>query len=200
MSESRGPGARSRGRSPFKDTAPGARWGRLYTRKVREATRFLLVGGMNYVVDVGVFNALRATVLAFQPVTAKVISAVIATLFSWVVNRSWTFSAREKRPILQEFVGFMTVNALGLLPPVVCLWISHYLLHFTSQLADNISANIIGVGLGTLLRYVGYSKVVFGPDKDATSGTHGAVHGIDEDSASRGTPGAVHGIEATEAK
>lgn len=136
-------------------------------QKIREIIRFLLVGGMNYVVDVGVFNALRATVLATHPVTAKVISAIVATLFSWVMNRSWTFKARAKRPILHEFVGFMTINALGLLPPVICLWISHYLMGFTSQLADNISANIIGVGLGTLLRYVGYSKIVFKAEKDA---------------------------------
>lgn len=130
-------------------------------QKLGEIIRFLLVGGMNYLVDVGVFNALRATILTTHPVTAKIISTVTATLFSWIMNRSWTFKARAKRPILHEFIGFMTINALGLLPPIICLWISHYLLDFTSQLADNISANIIGVGIGTLLRYFGYSKIVF---------------------------------------
>lgn len=138
-------------------------WEARRQRRLIEGLRFLLVGGMNYVVDVGVFNALRATVLATQPVSAKVISATVATLFSWVVNRSWTFSTRARRRMLHEFIGFMVINALGLVPPVVCLWLSHYVLGFESQLADNISANIIGVALGTLVRYLGYSLVVFNP-------------------------------------
>lgn len=144
------------------------RWEAHRQRRLIEGLRFLLVGGMNYVVDVGVFNALRATVMATQPVSAKVISATIATLFSWVVNRSWTFSTRARRRILHEFMGFMVINALGLVPPVVCLWFSHYVLGFESQLADNISANVIGVALGTLVRYLGYSLVVFNPKPETT--------------------------------
>lgn len=131
------------------------------TQKIGEIIRFLIVGGMNYIVDVSIFNLLRATILAAQPVSAKVISVIIATLFSWIMNRSWTFKKRNKRPLLHEFIGFMAINALGLLPPIICLWISHYFMQLTSQLADNISANIIGVALGTLLRYVGYSQIVF---------------------------------------
>ncbi|MDO5728686.1 MAG: GtrA family protein [Actinomycetaceae bacterium] len=144
------------------------RWEARRQRRLIEGLRFLLVGGMNYVVDVGVFNALRATVMATQPVSAKVISATVATLFSWVVNRSWTFSTRARRRMLHEFIGFMVINALGLVPPVVCLWFSHYVLGFESQLADNISANIIGVALGTLVRYLGYSLVVFNPKPKST--------------------------------
>lgn len=142
-------------------------WDTKRQRTVVEGVRFLTVGALNYVVDVGVFNLLRGWVMASHPVSAKVISVVAATLFSWVMNRSWTFSSRQRRPLLAEFVGFMTVNALGLVPPVICLWVSHYLMNFTSQFADNISANIIGVGLGTLLRYVGYSAVVFNPRRAA---------------------------------
>ncbi|MDO5720381.1 MAG: GtrA family protein [Actinomycetaceae bacterium] len=136
-------------------------WSAHSQRTTIEGVRFLLVGGMNYVVDVGVFNLLRATLLAAQPVTAKVISAVVATLFSWVANRSWTFSTRARGRMLHEFAGFIAVNLLGLLPPVVCLWLSHYVLGFDSQLADNISANIVGVALGTVVRYVGYTLYVF---------------------------------------
>lgn len=131
--------------------------------QVLEGLKFLLVGGMNYVVDLGVFNALRFTVLSHYVVTAKVISAVAATLFSWVMNRSWTFANRQRHSLGREFISFMVINALGLAPPVVCLWVSHYLMGLTGALADNVSANIIGVGLGTLLRYVGYSRVAFGP-------------------------------------
>lgn len=142
-------------------------WSARSQRSTIEGVRFLLVGGMNYVVDVGVFNLLRATLMAAQPVTAKVISAVVATLFSWVANRSWTFSTRARRRMLHEFAAFIGVNILGLLPPVICLWVSHYVIGFDSQLADNISANIIGVALGTLVRYMGYTLYVFNDDSQS---------------------------------
>ena len=42
-----------------------------------------------------------------------------------------------------------------------CLAISHYLLDFTSRLADNIAANVIGLGLGTAFRFWSYRRWVF---------------------------------------
>ena len=53
------------------------------------------------------------------------------------------------------------MNGLGMLPAVICLGVSHYLLGFTSLLADNISANIIGLVLGTILRFFLYEHTVF---------------------------------------
>jgi putative flippase GtrA len=45
-----------------------------------------------------------------------------------------------------------------------CLWVSHYLLGFESALADNISANVIGLVLGTVFRFWGYHNWVFPND------------------------------------
>jgi putative flippase GtrA len=42
-----------------------------------------------------------------------------------------------------------------------CLWLSHYALGLDSPIADNISANVIGLGLGTLFRFWSYRKWVF---------------------------------------
>ena len=44
---------------------------------------------------------------------------------------------------------------------VGCLWFSHYVLELTSPLADNIAANVVGVGLGTIFRYFCYKYLVF---------------------------------------
>jgi hypothetical protein len=41
------------------------------------------------------------------------------------------------------------------------LVISHDLLGLTSRLADNVSANVVGLALGTLFRYWSYKKFVF---------------------------------------
>ena len=48
-----------------------------------------------------------------------------------------------------------------------CLWFSHYALGLTSALVDNISANVIGLGLGTLFRFWSYRKWVFPAIPDA---------------------------------
>ena len=40
--------------------------------------------------------------------------------------------------------------------------ISHYVLGFTSLLADNIAANVVGLVLGTAFRFLMYRYWVFG--------------------------------------
>ncbi len=49
-----------------------------------------------------------------------------------------------------------------------CLWFTHYALGFDSIIADNISANVIGLALGTIFRFWSYRKWVF-PDTAAVS-------------------------------
>lgn len=123
--------------------------------------KFCLVGGMNYLVDVSVFNLLMVSWLSSHPLTSKILAAAVATIFSWVVNRQWTFRNQRTDNRLQEFIGFAVVNLLGMVPAVICLGISHYLLGLTSLLADNISANIIGLILGTILRFFLYEHLIF---------------------------------------
>ena len=78
-----------------------------------------------------------------------------------MVNRQWTFRSQRTDNRLQEFIGFAVVNVLGMVPAVICLGVSHYLLGLTSLLADNISANIIGLILGTILRFFLYEHLIF---------------------------------------
>ena len=119
--------------------------------------KFCLVGGMNYLVDVSVFNLLMVSWLSSHPLTSKILAAAVATIFSWVVNRQWTFRNQRTDNRLQEFIGFAVVNLLGMVPAVICLGISHYLLGLTSLLA----ANIIGLILGTILRFFLYEHLIF---------------------------------------
>ena len=61
----------------------------------------------------------------------------------------------------REFVTFVLVNLAGLGVELIPLWISHYLMGFTSVWADNLAGSIIGTGLGTIFRYFAYRQVVF---------------------------------------
>lgn len=127
--------------------------------------KFGAVGALSYVIDIGLFNLLvHSSWAPFEekPVTGKVISVVVATIVSWIGNRYWTFKEERAGSVLREFVLFALVNGGGILISAGSLWFSRYVLGYTSPLADNISANIIGVGLGTIFRYLCYRYLVFG--------------------------------------
>jgi len=133
---------------------------------LRQALSFLLVGGVGFVVDVAVFNALRTTVLSVDPIVAKVISTSLAIAANWIGNRYWTFRSERRRgsriQVLREAVEFGLVSAVGSLIALGCLWISHYALGLTSLLDDNIATNVVGLALGTAFRFALYRFWVFG--------------------------------------
>lgn len=133
-------------------------------------TRFGLVGTVGLLVDLGVFNLLRVTVLSPDdfhegPVVAKIISTSLAIVTNWLGNRHWTFREHRGRQLVREGVEFGVVSVGGMLIGLLCLWVSHYLLGYTSILADNISSNVIGLGLGTLFRFSMYKFWVFAPHR-----------------------------------
>jgi len=132
---------------------------------VHQIMKFGVVGLVALVVDVGLFNILRFAggegPLYDKPLTAKVISVIVATTVAYIGNRIWTFSDRGRTSYLREYVLFFVLNGVALLITLSCLWFSHYALGLTSPLADNISANVIGLGLGTLFRFWSYRKWVF---------------------------------------
>ena len=104
--------------------------------------RFGVVGLVGVVVDVGIFNLLRLTVLAPElihegPVIAKVISTSIAIATNWIGNRYWTFGSMRRSHVLREGLEFALVSVGGMAIALLCLWISHYLLGFTSALASH---------------------------------------------------------------
>jgi putative flippase GtrA len=137
---------------------------------IAQLARFGVVGAVGFVVDVGVFNLLRGTLLDPAhihegPVLAKVISTSLAIVVNWLGNRYWTFRKEARKHPASEAVEFFVVSLVGMGIGLGCLWISHYVLGYTSQLADNISANVIGLGLGTVFRFALYRWWVFNPKR-----------------------------------
>jgi putative flippase GtrA len=134
-------------------------------RGAGELSRFGVVGIGAFVIDVGLFNLLVHVgdpgVLADKPLTAKTISAVVATVFAYQANREWTWKDRSRRGFWREYSLYFLLNAIGLVITLLPLALSRYVLDLNSALADNISANVIGVGLGTLFRFWSYRRWVF---------------------------------------
>lgn len=132
---------------------------------VHEAAKFGVVGLAAMVIDVGLFNLLLygtgQGLLAGKPLTAKVVSVVVAATFAYFGNRLWTFRDRESTGYAREYALFFALNGIGMGIALGCLWLSHYAFGLTSPLADNISANGAGLALGTLFRFFTYRKWVF---------------------------------------
>jgi len=146
-------------------TAPEGRWERLYSpfrALAHEIAKFGIVGATAFVIDVGAFNLLLyGGILTDRPITSKIISVAIATTFAYFANRYWTFRRRGHTTMRREYVLFFLLNGVAMLISVAVLWFSHYVLGLTSPLADNISANVVGLALGTLFRFWSYRKWVF---------------------------------------
>ena len=138
------------------------------TRMRTELGKFGVIGLVAYIIDLTIFNVLRFSggegPLYDKPLTAKVISVLAATTFAYFGNRHWTFKDRTRSSFRREYGLFFVFNAVGMIISLSCLWISHYVLGFDSALADNISANVIGLVLGTIFRFWGYHNWVFPND------------------------------------
>jgi putative flippase GtrA len=134
-----------------------------------ELGRFGVVGVAGVIVNLAVFNLLRLTVLSEDSeflgaqdrvITAKVIATLVSILFAWVAHRSWTFRTHKTHRPVRELVVFALVNLVAIVAEAGTLAVSHYVFAFTSLAADNV-ASVIGIGIGTVLRYVGYKVFVF---------------------------------------
>jgi len=139
----------------------------------RELLKFGMVGGTTWVIDTTIFLILKSTVLEPKPVTAKVISVLVATLASYGLNRAWSFRTRGGRERHHEAVLYVLISSIGVAVYAAPLWISRYMLDLrvpavplmTEHLADFISGQIIGVLVGMAFRWWAFRRFVF-PHED----------------------------------
>jgi putative flippase GtrA len=140
---------------------------------IREMLKFGVVGAVAFIIDFGGYNLLvyglhlqvfseQSTlgVLHDKPITAKILSATVATLVAWVGNRLWTFRHRRNRQATHELALFVMFNVIAMVIAATCLGISRYVFDLHTQLADNVT-NLFGIAIGTLFRFWSYRRFVF---------------------------------------
>ena len=132
----------------------------------RDVARFGMVGGLGSLVDIGLFTLLRLTALAGDhvagaPILAKVLSVIAAIAANWAGNRWWAFRDRRGPHLAREAFTFLAVSLAGSAISLACLALTHYGLGLTSPIADNISANMVGLGIGSVFRFVAVRAWVF---------------------------------------
>jgi putative flippase GtrA len=128
-----------------------------------EVTTFLAVGGAGYIVDVTSFNVLRSEPLlsTIDPSYARTVALALAMMVTYLGNRLLTWRDQASGDRRREVGLFIVFNLIGLGLSVATLVISHDMLGLTSALADNVSANVVGLALGTMFRYWSYKRFVF---------------------------------------
>ncbi|MDO4898972.1 MAG: GtrA family protein [Rothia sp. (in: high G+C Gram-positive bacteria)] len=134
----------------------------------REVMQFLTVGGAAFIINSAVTWSLMHSIFADGHGKAKVVAGVVATIFSWVANRLWTFKEKRTGNKVREAVEFAIVNAIGIGVELGCVLFSYYVLHLTSPIASFISGTLVGTILGTIVRYFLYKFWVFSQGKGKT--------------------------------
>lgn len=135
-----------------------------------ELAKFGTIGVVNAALDIALFNVLNSAV-GMGPLSAKALATTVAATSSYFMNRHWTWKDRARTGLAREYRMFILLSAVGLAIAEACLLVSHYLLGLTHPLWDNLSANGVGLVLGTIWRFWSFKKWVFlpvEPDERAT--------------------------------
>ena len=141
----------------------GHRWQRFAS----EAAKFLTVGGLATLVSFLIFNGLvhgyvdGPGPMHDQPLVAFAIANLVGMVVSYRGSRSWAFRHREAVGVAGGRVSFLVINVVSMAIPLACLAFTRYALGRADPIADNIAANVVGLGLGTLARFWGIRTFIF---------------------------------------
>ncbi len=136
---------------------------------IRQAAKFILVGILNTLIDLGVLNLLIfatgiATGLGFS--AFKGISFLAAVINSYFLNRFWTFKSAGQNDKKKEFSQFFIISVIGFginvgIASLVVNVIGNQLIVF--GISDKIWANIGALAatfVSMVWNFIGYKFIV----------------------------------------
>ena len=127
-------------------------------------SRFLVVGALSTLIEVGVFNLL-VFVWGWDVVAAKVVASLVALVNAYIGNREWTFRHRDRRGRVSEVVLFLVTNAVCTAIGAALVWVgvevvAGILDRQPGAFAVN-NVNLTSIVIVVLLRFVLYHGIVF---------------------------------------
>ena len=136
------------------------------TPKSRKPLTFAVIGVVNTALDFGLLFALKS--LGLPAVAANTISTSIAFIFSFIMNRKYTFKSSGQN-VKCELLLFITVTLFGLwvLQNIVIWLLTPTLTGF--GLAENnavLVAKLFATAVSLAWNYTMYDKVVFKKSTD----------------------------------
>lgn len=119
----------------------------------KRMVKYALVGGLNTGVDFAVFCVMVYGV-GMVTIWAQVLSYSAGLLNSYLLNRKWTFQAKEQRRAL-EMLRFVIINILSFGAATILL------LGLEKWGTGSAFAKIASVALSFVVNYLGYRLWVF---------------------------------------
>jgi len=127
-------------------------------------SRFLVVGALSTLIEIGVFNLL-VYVMGVDVIWGKIIASLVALVNAYIGNREWTFKHRDRRGRVNELVLFVITNAVCTGLGALLLWLgvlgaSAILGRDAGPFAVNF-VNLVSIAIVVLVRFALYHRIVF---------------------------------------
>ena len=120
---------------------------------LKELSAFGIVGAVCFVLDVALFQVLYVHA-GLGAVTAKLLATLVSMTVAYFAHRYWSFSHRARTGIRREYVLFGVVNAVTLLLNVGV--VGRPLPAGPGECPRAEIANVAGIAVGTVIRYLSY--------------------------------------------
>ena len=139
------------------------RWQRL----LGEVWRFFAVAQLATWVSVVLFNMLAhgwlvgGALLGDQPIGAYILANCVGMVISYHGARGWVFPHRPPQQADGGWTAYVVINLAAMVLPVGCLFLTRHVLGMDSVLADNLSANGVGLVLAFGARFFLFKRFVF---------------------------------------
>ncbi|GAA1345477.1 putative flippase GtrA [Arthrobacter roseus] len=132
----------------------------------REVAKFGTVGGVAFVIDNSLTWILMHSIMDGSQTKARFVGASVATIFSWLANRLWTFRHRRQSNVGRELGMFLLINGIGIGISTGFTAIAEYWLGITEN-TPLFFAGVIGILVATVVRFFAYRFWVFNEELDA---------------------------------
>lgn len=126
---------------------------------VKELSAFGVVGVSCLAIDLGLFQVLYVHA-GLGAVSSKLIATVVSMTVAYFAHRYWSFAHRARTGLKREYSIFFVVNGLTLVLGLLIVAAVRYPLGQDSALMLQV-ANVVSIGIGTVIRFVCYRKWVF---------------------------------------
>ncbi len=124
-------------------------------QKYKSQVRFLVVGGSSTLLDFIIYMMLSTKL---NITISKFISMTISSIYSFLINKNWTFNNKNKITFILTFKY------------ILCVFINIFVNTTSNTLIFNLSKNkivsfIFATGIAMIVNYTIQKKIVFKEDK-----------------------------------
>jgi putative flippase GtrA len=129
--------------------------------------QFAVIGGLGFILDTAIFNLIFIMTEPHKPIVAKFISTIVAIIFNWIGNRKFAFTEKTSKKAHHEFFQFAIATLSGLVISLGITWGVNYPMKdaytwvSSNLLLINNIANVVGLVLGSISKYILYKHWVF---------------------------------------